>query len=68
MAAARQLEKDNTAPWAIVSASYERQRHNDAVTEIISIPGRGHSLTIDSGWKTVADEVLHFVVENSGEK
>jgi non-heme chloroperoxidase len=61
-------EKDNTAPWAIVSASYDRQRHNPGVTEIISIPDRGHSLIIDSGWKTVADEVVHFVIENSGDK
>ena len=60
--------EDNTSPWAIVSASYDRQKHNPGLTQILSIPGRGHSLTIDHGWKDVADETLHFVVENSGEK
>jgi non-heme chloroperoxidase len=31
------------------------------VTEFAEIPGRGHSLTIDSGWRTVADTVLAFI-------
>ena len=47
-------EKDHTVPWAIANASYKRQRHNKAVTEIQKIPNRGHSLTIDSGWREVA--------------
>lgn len=61
-------DKDNTAPWAVVSASYDRQRRNPGVTEILAMPGRGHSLTIDHGWKDVADEALHFAVQYSGEK
>jgi non-heme chloroperoxidase len=61
-------EKDNTAPWAIVSASYDRQKHNPGVTEIISIPNRGHSLTIDSGWKEVADVALAFVSRHAPAK
>jgi non-heme chloroperoxidase len=31
------------------------------VTEILEMPGRGHSLTIDGGWREVADTVLAFV-------
>jgi hypothetical protein len=31
------------------------------VTEIVEIPGRGHALTIDSGWREVADTALAFV-------
>jgi non-heme chloroperoxidase len=54
-------EKDHTVPWAIANASYKRQRHNPAVTEIIEVPNRGHSLTIDSGWREVADTALRFV-------
>ena len=27
---------------------------NEAVTEIKKVPNRGHSLTIDSGWREVA--------------
>jgi pimeloyl-ACP methyl ester carboxylesterase len=54
-------EKDHTVPWAIANAAYQKQRHNDGVTEIRQIPNRGHSLTIDSGWREVADTALAFV-------
>jgi pimeloyl-ACP methyl ester carboxylesterase len=54
-------EQDHTVPWAIANASYKRQRRNAAVTEIAKIPNRGHSLTIDSGWREVAQTALAFV-------
>ena len=54
-------EKDHTVPWAIANAAYKRQRRNAAVTEIVKVPDRGHSLTIDSGWPEVADTALAFV-------
>jgi non-heme chloroperoxidase len=54
-------EKDHTVPWAIANASFKRQRRNGSVTEIKKIPNRGHSLTIDSGWREVADTALAFV-------
>jgi pimeloyl-ACP methyl ester carboxylesterase len=54
-------EKDHTVPWAIANAAYKRQRHNEAVTEIEKIPNRGHSLTIDNGWREVAEKALAFV-------
>jgi pimeloyl-ACP methyl ester carboxylesterase len=54
-------EKDHTVPWAIANASYKRQRRNEGVTEIEKVPNRGHSLTIDSGWREVADKALAFV-------
>jgi non-heme chloroperoxidase len=54
-------EKDHTVPWAIANASYKRQKRNQAVTEIKKIPNRGHSLTIDSGWREVAQTALDFV-------
>jgi pimeloyl-ACP methyl ester carboxylesterase len=54
-------ENDHTVPWAIANASFKRQRHNQGVTEITKIPNRGHSLTIDSGWRNVADTALAFV-------
>jgi hypothetical protein len=31
------------------------------VTEYAEIPGRGHSLTIDGGWREVCDTALAFV-------
>jgi pimeloyl-ACP methyl ester carboxylesterase len=54
-------EKDHTVPWAIANAAYKRQSHNEAVTEIEKIPNRGHALTIDSGWREVAQKSLDFV-------
>jgi non-heme chloroperoxidase len=54
-------EKDHTVPWAIASASYNKQKRNPGVTEIKSIENRGHSLTIDSGWREVCDTALEFV-------
>src|SRR5215208_6915474 len=48
-------EQDHTVPWAIANASYQRQRRNEGVTEIVEIANRGHALTIDSGWREVAD-------------
>jgi pimeloyl-ACP methyl ester carboxylesterase len=54
-------ENDHTVPPAIANASYKRQRRNEAVTEFEKIPNRGHSLTIDSGWREVAERALAFV-------
>jgi pimeloyl-ACP methyl ester carboxylesterase len=54
-------EKDHTVPWAIANASYKRQRRNEGVTEIEKIPNRGHALTIDSGWREVAERALAFI-------
>jgi non-heme chloroperoxidase len=54
-------EKDHTVPWAVANSSYKHQHGNQAVTEIIEIKGRGHALTIDNGWREVADTALGFV-------
>ena len=54
-------EKDNTVPWAIANASYKKQKRNQAVTEIVEMPNRGHALVIDSGWREVADTALAFI-------
>ena len=54
-------ELDHTVSWAIANACYKREKRNPGVTEIVVIKGRGHSLTIDSGWREVADVALAFV-------
>ena len=54
-------ELDNTVPWAIANASYKQQKRNEGVTEILKIEGRGHALTIDNGWRDVADITLAFI-------
>ncbi len=57
-------EKDNTVPWAISHAAYKRQLGNSSITEIQEIPGRGHSLTIDHGWREVAEMALAFMAQH----
>jgi non-heme chloroperoxidase len=54
-------EKDHTVPWAIAHAAYKRQRRNPGVTEIVKMKDRGHALTIDHGWREVAQTALDFV-------
>ncbi|WP_374953686.1 prolyl oligopeptidase family serine peptidase [Arthrobacter sp. Y81] len=54
-------EKDHTVPWSIAHASFNRQERNPGLTEIKEIPDRGHSLTIDHGWRDVADTALEFI-------
>jgi pimeloyl-ACP methyl ester carboxylesterase len=54
-------EHDHTVPWAVANASYKQQAGNEGVTEIVEVKGRGHSLTIDSGWRDVCDAALGFV-------
>jgi non-heme chloroperoxidase len=48
-------------PWAIVNASYHQQQGNPGVTEIVEVKNRGHALTIDNGWREVAETALAFV-------
>jgi non-heme chloroperoxidase len=54
-------EQDHTVPPAIAKASFEKEQKNQAVTEYLEMEGRGHALTIDSGWRDVADTALAFV-------
>jgi pimeloyl-ACP methyl ester carboxylesterase len=54
-------DSDHTVPPAIANASFKRQERNEATTEIVEVAGRGHSLTIDHGWREVADTALRFV-------
>ena len=46
--------------WAVANAAYRQQVLNPGYTEIVEVPGRGHSLVIDSGWREVADTALAF--------
>ena len=54
-------ERDNTVPWSLANAAFKRQSRNSGTTEIKKIPGRGHSLTIDDGWREVSDTALAFI-------
>jgi pimeloyl-ACP methyl ester carboxylesterase len=54
-------ERDHTVAPAIAKAAYKRQKHNEGITEFETVPNRGHALTIDSGWREVAEKALAFV-------
>ena len=54
-------EKDHTVPHAIANSSFKHERKNEGVTEVVELEGRGHSLTIDHGWREVCDTALEFV-------
>ena len=55
--------KDHTVPPAISRSTVKLYRHSSAVTDHREFPDRGHSLTIDSGWRDVADAALHWLKE-----
>jgi pimeloyl-ACP methyl ester carboxylesterase len=55
--------RDHTVPEAITKSTLKQYRGSDAVTELAEFPDRGHSLTIDSGWRAVADESLSWLAK-----
>jgi pimeloyl-ACP methyl ester carboxylesterase len=57
-------ERDHTVPPALSHAAYKQQKKNPGVTEIVDVPGRGHALTIDSGWREVCNTALGFVAQH----
>lgn len=42
-------------------STLKQYRHSTAVTELKQFEHRGHSLTIDSGWKEIAEAVLQWL-------
>ena len=54
-------QEDNTVPPSICDASFKLQQRNPGVTEIVHVPDRGHSITIDDGWREVAETTVQFV-------
>jgi esterase/lipase len=54
-------ELDHTVPPVLSKAAYKKQSRNENVTEFLEFEGRGHALTIDSGWREVAERTLGFV-------
>jgi pimeloyl-ACP methyl ester carboxylesterase len=52
---------DHAVPPAMSRAAFKKQSRNPGVTEHVELPDRDHSLTIDDGWREVADLALAFV-------
>jgi len=55
--------EDHTVPDAVTRSTLKQYRHSTAVTELRQFEGRGHSLTIDSGWSEIAEAVLVWLRE-----
>ena len=53
--------KDHTVPEAITKSTLKQYRHSEAVTDLVEFTDRGHSLTIDAGWREVADACLAWL-------
>ena len=56
--------EDHTVPDVITRSTLKQYRDSAAITELKQFEGRGHSLTVDAGWKEVADEVLDWLKTN----
>ncbi|HEY6314138.1 MAG TPA: hypothetical protein VIY52_25530 [Streptosporangiaceae bacterium] len=54
-------QKDHTVPDIVTHSTFSQYRHSTAVTDLRRLPDRGHSLTIDSGWRQVADTALTWL-------
>jgi len=48
----------------VTRSTLKQYRDSTAVTELKQFEGRGHSLTIDGGWKDVADAILDWLKKN----
>jgi hypothetical protein len=55
--------KDHTVPEAITKSTLKQYRYSPAITDLLEFPDRGHSLTVDSGWRDLADACLTWLDE-----
>ena len=56
---------DHTVPAAITRATRKLYHKSPAVTDLREFNDRGHSLTIDHGWREVADEALSWLSQRA---
>jgi alpha-beta hydrolase superfamily lysophospholipase len=56
---------DHTVPDVSTRSTLKQYRHSAAVTELKQLEGRGHSLTVDHGWKDVADAALQWLQDQT---
>jgi pimeloyl-ACP methyl ester carboxylesterase len=55
--------QDHTVPESITKATLKQYRHSSAVTELMEFADRGHSLTIDSGWREIAQASIEWLAK-----
>jgi pimeloyl-ACP methyl ester carboxylesterase len=53
--------KDHTVPRAISKSTVKLYRHSSAGTDYKEFSDRGHSLTVDNGWREVANAALAWL-------
>jgi pimeloyl-ACP methyl ester carboxylesterase len=53
--------EDHTVPPVLVRSALKAYHKSSAVTEFKEFARRGHSLTIDSGWRELADYILGWL-------
>jgi pimeloyl-ACP methyl ester carboxylesterase len=56
--------EDHTVPDVVTRSTLKQYRDSAAVTELKQFEGRGHSLTVDKGWREVADAILGWLKTN----
>ncbi|HEY0869996.1 MAG TPA: alpha/beta hydrolase [Acidothermaceae bacterium] len=56
--------EDHTVPDVVTRSTLKQYRDSTSVTELKQFEGRGHSLTVDNGWKEVANTVLDWLKTN----
>jgi non-heme chloroperoxidase len=54
-------DKDHTVPPVLCEATFKKYKKSPAATELKSFENRGHSLTIDHGWKEIAEYCLQWL-------
>ncbi|OAN41406.1 alpha/beta hydrolase [Microbacterium sp. H83] len=54
-------QMDHTVPDVVTRAAFKLYGDSTAVTELKQFADRGHSLTVDSGWKAIADYSLEWL-------
>ena len=63
------LHASSWQPWqdlfaeAITKSTLKQYRHSDAVSDLVEFTDRGHSLTIDAGWREVAEACLSWLTK-----
>jgi pimeloyl-ACP methyl ester carboxylesterase len=53
--------RDHTVPEVITKATAKQYRHSSAETDLQEWPDRGHSLTIDHGWREIAEASIGWL-------
>jgi pimeloyl-ACP methyl ester carboxylesterase len=54
---------DHTVPDITTRSAFKLYRDSLAITELKQFEGRGHSLTLDHGWRDIAEAILGWLKE-----